>query len=70
MSIARVNCFTAGCSNCERAIMVKKNYWGEQLYICDAYQKKHKEIDARDCGNFRCDGNRHLILCKKCRKGR
>ena len=40
----RINCFTVGCSTCKNGIMIKKNFWGDKLYICPAYPEKHKEV--------------------------
>lgn len=66
----RINCFTVGCSTCKNGIMIKKNFWGDKLYICPAYPEKHKEVSGENCGNFRCNKYRaSSILCQNCRKG-
>lgn len=71
MSKKRVNCYTAGCDTCSNAVLVGKTfYWEEPLYSCCAYRKKHKKIDAEDCGAFRCNGERNILLCNNCRKGK
>ena len=66
----RINCFTVGCDNCESGIMVKKNFWGDKLYICSVYQKPHKIISGKNCGKFRCNKyDFRDIVCKDCRRG-
>ena len=65
----RVFCTTAGCNICSNAVRVGENFFGEDLYRCSAYRRKHKKIDARDCGAFRCNEPRWTI-CQNCRKGK
>ena len=62
------NCFTANCDKCKNHILIKKNYWGDKIYTCNFYQKKHKAIDADDCGNFKCNTFDKGILCRDCRQ--
>ena len=71
MSKERVGCFTAGCDICSNAVLVGKTfYWEEPLYSCRAYRKKHKKIDAKDCGEFRCNRESYMALCDDCRRGK
>lgn len=67
--IRNINCFTATCERCVNRVFVKKNYWGDKLYICPHNPNKHKAISADDCGFFRCDGNDFSILCEDCSRG-
>jgi len=66
----RVNCILAGCNNCAKGVRVGESLFGDDLYRCSAYRNKHKKIDARDCGAFRCNTPNDGILCKDCRKGK
>ena len=68
----RINCVTADCSCCQNGVRAGETfYWGDPLYICKAYPKKHKKIDAEDCGAFRCNkSDSKGILCQDCRKGK
>lgn len=62
----RVNCFTAGCSTCCSGIKVS-----DSKYTCKYNPTHHKEIDGRDCGEFRCNkSGSKFMLCRKCRKGK
>lgn len=71
MSKERVNCILAGCNNCANAVKVGETLiWGDKLYTCSAYKKKHKKVHASDCGAFRCNTPNDGILCKDCTKGR
>ena len=67
--IYRVRCFTKTCRNCNNAVFVKNGFWGDRLYMCPASPKKHKEIDGRDCGKFRCSDYGEFSLCKECSGG-
>ena len=64
----RVNCVTAGCDTCSKAVLVGKTfYWEEPLYSCSAYRKKHKKIDAEDCNAFKClNPGKLRNICKNC----
>lgn len=70
MRITRINCVTANCEKCINRVFIKKNYWGEKLYTCPYNPKKHKAIDANDCGGFRCEGDEYSLLCKRCSGGK
>lgn len=72
MKSERVSCLTANCSYCQHGIKAGKTfYWGDALYICKAHPKKHKKIDAEDCGEFRCNKSKdYSILCRNCRRGK
>jgi len=67
--IYRVHCFTKTCRECSKAVFVKENFWGDKLYMCSETNKKHKEIDARDCGGFRCNQYGEYLLCQNCGGG-
>lgn len=64
--ISRINCsFFKGCSKCQHATLVKKNYWEDKLYVCKILPKKHKEIAGKNCGSFRCRKyGSEYILCE------
>ena len=65
----RVNCFAKTCKNCSKAVFVKTSILGDKLYMCSAINKKHKEIKARDCGEFRCNEYGEYLLCQECSGG-
>ena len=68
----RVNCFTADCSCCKKGVKVGETFLGsEPLYVCEVHPKKHKNIDAEECGAFRCNNaGSKAVLCQDCRKGK
>lgn len=68
MGIRRINCF-ADCENCVNAVLVKKNYWGEKIFECNAVSRRHKAINADDCGAFNCRDNDGSLLCRSCMSG-
>lgn len=70
MTIKRINCFTVTCKHCKNHILVKENYWGEKLYICPPYQKKHKAIRGKDCGYFECNDIHNSLLCDDCEQNK
>lgn len=65
----RVWCFDVGCNCCSRGTLVGQSITGKNLYSCSVLENRHKKIDGRDCGAFRC--NRHINACKigECRRG-
>lgn len=67
--IYRVNCFAQTCSKCRKAVFVKTSLLGDRLYVCSPMPKKHKEIDARDCGEFRCSEYGEYLYCQDCSGG-
>lgn len=67
--IYRVHCFTKTCKNCSKAVFIKNNFLGDRLYTCAPVPKKHKEKDARDCGEFRCSDYGEFSLCENCSGG-
>ena len=70
MSFYTTNCISANCEKCKNHIFIKTNYWGDKLYICKPYQKKHKVIKARDCGNFVCNSFDEGLLCRNCNQNK
>jgi len=66
--IRNLNCFTATCDSCKNRCFVRKNYWGNKLYVCLYNPNVHKAIDAEDCGHFKCEGE-DWLFCDDCSKG-
>ena len=64
-----VICETKGCKECKRSIKAGKDFWGvEDMYKCDLFRRRHKEIMARDCGGFICKKRDDFKLsCQNCR---
>ena len=64
----RISCSSAGCSTCVNGIYVGDSwFWGDELYVCQAYNKKHKEVSAKDCGQFACRASGEYDMCESCR---
>lgn len=67
----RVECHNAGCHNCEKSAYAGKTLiFGDKLYTCSANPMKHKEVNARDCNQFRCNNPNEWNFCRDCRKGK
>lgn len=67
--IKRINCNIATCARCQNHIFVRKGLWGHNLYICPYYPKKHIEIEAQNCGYFKCGEYNDSKRCTECNKG-
>ena len=65
----RVKCINVGCKKCSKAVRVGTSFFGDDLYTCSAYQRKHKEIKAKDCGSFTCKDPEFVHFCRNCRGG-
>lgn len=68
-NIYRVNCFGKTCRHCSNSVFIKDSILGDRLYMCSVINKKHKEIDARDCNAFRCNEQGKYLYCEECNAG-
>lgn len=60
-----VNCKTANCGKCQKAVLVKQTK-DSYIYTCCPRRINHHPICANVCGEFRCKMVGSLNLCDDC----
>lgn len=64
-----INCKTANCCKCEKAVLVKKTK-NSYIYTCCPRRINHHPVDANKCDEFRCKMTGSLTLCNNCKENK
>ena len=66
MKINNISCSFTTCKECKNHVLVKETIFGNKIYICQHFPKKHRAISALNCGAFKCNISYDSYTCNNC----